>query len=282
MSDLMNAIIAAKLMGNGGGGGGGLPPITTGSDVTVMETQALSFSDMGRTVAALIDAYTFVNGATYAVTFDANTYNCVATVTEDGDGTMGNHSIMSPGAPDTGEPFLIMCLPLDERGYIVATSTGTHTVGIVQKGLQSPSNGSALIVVDGEWSEQEGYGHKNADDSVTPIDMSLIPTIGFSIGVTLKTALTFTPGTQGFQMNLSVDGLPSNAVINAVYISKPVGGGSFAIESGLEIVWGYLSNGAIQAMIRCVSQTSITLPIDSVINFRCVATQKLFNAEYSV
>jgi len=163
MSNLTDAIIAAKLMGNGGGGGGGgLPPITTETE-TIVETQSLSFtSSYGMLIAAVAGA--LVADTNYTVSFDGTDYDVTGFLFS-GIPTAGNLAIAEMGA-DTGEPFLCQN---DSGQIMIAVATGaTHTVGISSSTTNYP-DGSILIAIGGEWQKAEGYGYEVEEGGVPTV-----------------------------------------------------------------------------------------------------------------
>lgn len=156
MSDLMNAIIAAKLMGNGGGGGGGgLPPIEmTESTTPLIASQSVSFTQQGdEYMGAVVKALSIVVGDTVKVTWDGTSYTCPVFDFE-GYAGWGNLSMYDMG-PDTGEPFIMY---YGSEGGVSVTEMSTlqsgasHTIALDKVALvQTPPDGYVLMVVDGEW-----------------------------------------------------------------------------------------------------------------------------------
>lgn len=156
MSDLMNALIAAKLMGNGGGGGGGgLPPIETVE--TELLNKNISFVDSGMGAYAGQEAVDFSLsvGAVYTVNWDNVDYTCTA-VEIDGGGmiipVIGNVSIMGL-TPDTGEPFMAFIPQAGTLALYTPSTAASHDV-VISGMAQIPANGSGLVVEDGEWAEK--------------------------------------------------------------------------------------------------------------------------------
>lgn len=149
MSNLTDALIAAKLVGGSGGSGGGsgLPEITTETEEILAE-QSVTFSSQGGAYAGRVSGQYPINvGDNLTVTWDGVSYDCVASDVE-GFSALGNLSIVGMGA-DTGEPFVMAFSP-GEGVEMYATSGGVHTVS-VSKGVQSPADGSIMQVVNGAW-----------------------------------------------------------------------------------------------------------------------------------
>lgn len=149
MSNLTDALIAAKLVGGSGGSGGGsgLPEIKT-EEVEVIPETTLAFSSSGGAYSSLTD---FVpdDGATYVISWDGVDYTCTV-LTQAGMFALGNMLIF--GGPDTGEPFLITNMSGRGAWYTQSTAA-THLCGITQE-MQTPPNKAILIVEDGEWKTE--------------------------------------------------------------------------------------------------------------------------------
>lgn len=154
MSDLMNAIIAAKLVGGGGGGSGsGLPPISSEISV-IMPEDTLSFAELADGIYYAPTDFVANNGATYTITWDGVDYTCEA-LAEEGLYLVGNLVFM--GGEDTGEPFLITNIQ-GAGMWLTLSTAATHTCSI--SGLvQTPPDGTVMMVIGGEWVPQSGYGY---------------------------------------------------------------------------------------------------------------------------
>lgn len=170
MSNLTDALIAAKLMGGSGGSGGGsgLPEIGTETQ-TVLPEATLSFSDAGGGMYTAPTDFVATSGSTYTVTWDGTDYECTPLVMG-GQYALGNMGIL--GGEDTGEPFLLTNA-MGGNMWITTSSAATHVCKIAGL-VQFPADGSALVVAGGEWAVQDGYGYTR-DSVVTPIDSKYIP-----------------------------------------------------------------------------------------------------------
>ena len=157
MSNLTDALIAAKLVGGSGGSGGGsgLPEIEmTESTTPLIASQSVSFTQQGDMyMGVVIKALSIVVGDTVQVTWDGTSYVCPVFDFE-GLAGWGNMSILGMGS-DTGEPFLMY---YGSEGGTSATEMSTlqagasHTIALDKVTLvQSPPDGYVLMVVDGEW-----------------------------------------------------------------------------------------------------------------------------------
>lgn len=181
MSNLTDALIAAKLVGGSGGSGGGsgLPEIKT-EEVEVMPETTLSFSSSGGNYGAPTD---FVpdDGATYVISWDGVDYTCT-TLTQGGMFTLGNMLIL--GGPDTGEPFLITNV-MGTGGWITQSTAATHLCGITQE-MQTPPNKAILIVEDGEWKTEPIT--KFASAAVVNVKCSTTISVGANSGITIGPA----------------------------------------------------------------------------------------------
>lgn len=163
MSNLTDALIAAKLLGNGGGGGGGgLPPITTETQ-TIMPEATLSFTNVGGMYTSPTD-FIAADGAVYTVSWDGTDYTCTPLVMG-GQYALGNMGLL--GGKDTGEPFL-MTNAMGNNMWATQSSAATHVCAI-SGAVQSPPDGSALVVVGGEWTTQDGYGYTKNDPDYGPV-----------------------------------------------------------------------------------------------------------------
>lgn len=170
MSNLTDALIAAKLVGgNGGSGGGsGLPEIRT-ETVEIVPQTTVAFSDAGSGMYTAPTDFVATSGSTYTVTWDEADYECTPLVMG-GQYALGNMGIL--GGEDTGEPFLLTNA-FGGNSWVTQSTAATHVCKIV--GLaQTPADGSALVVVGGEWTVQDGYGYTK-DSVVTPIESKYIP-----------------------------------------------------------------------------------------------------------
>lgn len=152
MSNLTEALIAAKLVGGSGGSGGGsgLPEITTETE-EILALQTLTFEEQGgvygTTVAGTFD---MAVGDTFTVSYDGDDYEVtVFEVADRGILGFGNLSLTEPGA-DTGEPFFGGIMEGNGLVIIASTSDPTHEVGISST-VYNPANGSILVVDGGEW-----------------------------------------------------------------------------------------------------------------------------------
>ena len=159
MSNLTDALIAAKLVGGSGGSGGGsgLPEITT-ETVTVVEEQTVTgFQNPGGGIymgtGGAVDFSGLANGDLVDVMFDGATYHTSVSSMQ-GLILIGNQSILGQGE-DTGEPFVLSDGVQPNVLTVMTRLTGaSHTVG-ANAITYSPKNGSILIVNDGEWQSVE-------------------------------------------------------------------------------------------------------------------------------
>ena len=150
MSNLTDALIAAKLMGNGGGGGGsGLPEITT-ETVTILPEQSITLSDVGGGLyyASISGQFPIAAGATITTIWDGVSYDCAV---NDFNGVLawGNLSILGRG-DDTGEPFVMIDSNGSEIDIGTKSTEASHTVEAFSSS-QTPADGSIMQVVNGAW-----------------------------------------------------------------------------------------------------------------------------------
>jgi len=170
MSNLTDALIAAKLVGGSGGSGGGsgLPEITTETQ-TIVEEQTVTVSHGGASIAG---DYAINVGNHLVVSWNGTDYPCVAGEYSD-QPVWGNLSPM--GGPDTGEPFLMGYLA--GTGISIMADDGTYTISISGE-VQTPSDGSVLTVIDGEWTPHKEAGPLSL--VFTETGGSVQPTVPFS------------------------------------------------------------------------------------------------------
>lgn len=169
MSNLTDALIAAKLVGGSGGSGGGsgLPEITS-TESTVLETQTITFTDAYADLS--IDGLEV--GREYSVIYDGITYSGLIAKKDIADNIyIGNLAIWGE-TPDTNEPFLIATYKGD-TSIEVNNTTPSHSIGITAV-IYNPDTGSVLVSVGGEWKAQAGYGFERNGEFV-PISPSLLP-----------------------------------------------------------------------------------------------------------
>lgn len=152
MSNLTDAIIAAKLVGGSGGGGGGsgLPEIKT-ETVTALDDDVVI--EEGGGDAAAIQA--LASGDSVTVSWGGTSYSCVATEVSEGSVTavvFGNLSIIEMGE-DTGEPFVFIQMEQGGMvGYQIMTTAADGTYHVTVSAVhQEPANGNLLIVEEGQW-----------------------------------------------------------------------------------------------------------------------------------
>lgn len=177
MSNLTDALIAAKLVGGSGGSGGGsgLPEITSTESI-VLETQTITFTDAYADLS--IDGLEV--GREYSVIYDGVTYSgLIAKKDNDDNIYIGNMAIWGK-TPDTDEPFLIATYKGD-TSIDVNNTTPSHSIGITAV-IYNPNTGSALISVDGEWKAQAGYGFERNGEFI-PISPSLLPAPVFMLNL---------------------------------------------------------------------------------------------------
>lgn len=190
MSNLTDALIAAKLVGGSGGSGGGsgLPEITTETTV-ILEEQTLTFEDRGGVYGATVaGTFDIAVGDTFTVSYDGDDYEVtVFEVADRGILGFGNLSLTEPGA-DTGEPFFGGIMEGNGLVIIASTSDPTHEVGISST-IYNPANGSILVVDGGEWKTvQSGGIGLISTKPVTVVESQTVPFeqegegVGFFIG----------------------------------------------------------------------------------------------------
>ena len=149
MSNLTDALIAAKLVGGSGGSGGGsgLPEIESSVSYLIPEA-GYGFTQL----SAMFYGHIFnealsVTADAYTVIWDGTSYECPV-LSQNGLYVFGNLSFIGAGA-DTGEPF---CITNSEGAdVIVTTSTeASHTVEVFSSS-QTPADGSIMQVINGAW-----------------------------------------------------------------------------------------------------------------------------------
>lgn len=152
MSNLTDALIAAKLVGGSGGSGGGsgLPEIKAEA-VTILPEQSITFSDVGSGLyyASISGQFPIAAGATTTTIWDGVSYDCAV---NDFNGVLawGNLSILGRG-DDTGEPFVMIDSNNgSEIGIGTKSTEASHTVEAFGSS-QTPADGSIMQVVNGAW-----------------------------------------------------------------------------------------------------------------------------------
>lgn len=160
-----------------GGGGSGLPEITENLvDVSTQRSYQFFPVEGDGFYGAHIEAFVMKLGREYIVHYDGTDYRVKAYQYGPSGRNllMGNTSFV--GGEDTGEPFLIVYTPDQELEPVqmgVRTSEASHVVGV--KFVDTvPEEGSAPVVVNGEWKMQPGMGFTD-DLRTVPFDRSLIP-----------------------------------------------------------------------------------------------------------
>ena len=153
MSNLTDAIIAAKLVGGSGGSGGGsgLPEIRT-EPTYIVPLQAIPFADEGGGMYAgqVSVTHSISAGSEVKTSWDGVEYT--NTVTDfPGMIVWGNLSMM--GLPDTGEPFIGISI-VSQSGvgfYALTSQDASHAISVLSD-VQNIPNDSMLIVDNGEWA----------------------------------------------------------------------------------------------------------------------------------
>lgn len=153
MSNLTDALIAAKLVGGSGGSGGGsgLPEITRVT-AEIFAPQGIPFSaEDGMYKTTLTREFSINDGDELDIEWDGTAYNCTVSSLEGGL-VWGNLSILGAGG-DTGEPFLMSYI--SDYGLVMYTAltAASHNVGISSTSYNPPS-GSVLITDGEEWVEK--------------------------------------------------------------------------------------------------------------------------------
>lgn len=242
MSNLTDALIAAKLMGNGGGGGGGgLPPISTETVTTFDEDVEI---EEGGSAGAATQAVGV--GENVTVSWAGTTYSCVTSEVSEGGQTavvFGNLSIAGMGE-DTGEPFLFIQMQSQGMvGYNILSSVpdGTYHV-TVSAVTQSPAEGSILIVENGEWAE------KGIEDCLPTLPS--VKRIGGYINSTVTIAAN-AGATLSFTASNSVSG-------HYEFLHGFIANGENDVRP---LIFGYggMSDGVISITAHNASSSSITL-----------------------
>lgn len=152
MSNLTDALIAAKLMGNGGGGGGGgLPPIEPAM-VDIIPSQTIPFYDDGGQYMAEVSVdVPVLSGVQITTVWDGVEYTNTTVQFQPTMIVWGNLSPL--GGPDTGEPFLGIYYT-DQPGIMLAALTSqaaSHVISVASVSQNIP-DGSMLVVDNGEWT----------------------------------------------------------------------------------------------------------------------------------
>ena len=73
--------------------------------------------------------FTIVDGKSYTIIWDGETYQCVATIADNGFLTLGNLAIAGAGV-DTGEPFLFIDQGYGKKGIGTNNTAATHTITV--------------------------------------------------------------------------------------------------------------------------------------------------------
>lgn len=240
MSNLTDAIIAAKLVGGSGGSGGGsgLPEIRT-ETTTILAEQSVAFSkdQGGMYIAGVSGQYPINVGDSITVNWDGTTYECI--VGEMMGYTMWGNLAIAGGSPDTGEPF---CMVTGEEGMEMYAASGeSHTVELISTTYNPPA-GSILIVENGEWAE------KSIEDCLPTLPS--VKRIGGYINSTVTIAAN-AGATLSFTANDSVSG-------HYEFLHGFIANGENDVRP---LIFGYggLNNGVIRITAHNASSSSITL-----------------------
>lgn len=194
MSNLTDALIAAKLVGGSGGSGGGsgLPEIES-TATTVFAEQTLAFSERGNVYGADPLNLVLAIRETYTVTWDGTDYTCTAVDDGSGGVAIGNLSIWENG-PDTGEPFMFGYSSLSNATYIFSSSTAaSHTIKITQDS-QTPADGTALSVQNGAWAASGAVLPEIVENNVEIVPSQTFSFSGKGVFVSPIPGVTFVVG----------------------------------------------------------------------------------------
>lgn len=88
------------------------------------------------------DGFTIVDGKSYTIIWDVETYQCVAITVENGLLVLGNLAIAGAEA-DTGEPFMFMDQGNGQKSIVTTDTANTHTVRVYANTIH-PLNGVYL------------------------------------------------------------------------------------------------------------------------------------------
>lgn len=171
MSNLTDALIAAKLVGGSGGSGGGsgLPEITTEMNAIFPQT-TVPFTEESGIYTATLPTIRLSGAQTSVISWDGVNYECDV-LYDNGHYVIGNLSLAKIG-PDTGEPFFIT----DAFGadMVASPQAGPHTLTISVP-MQSPKDGSILIVENATWSTVPlSFYHTMVADGTSDADVQRI------------------------------------------------------------------------------------------------------------
>lgn len=237
MSNLTEALIAAKLVG-GSGGGSGLPEIRT-ETTTILAEQSVAFSkdQGGMYIASVSGQYPINVGDSITVNWDGTTYECI--VGEMMGYTMWGNLAIAGGSPDTGEPF---CMVTGEGGMEMYAASGeSHTVELISTSYNPPA-GSILIVENREWTE------KLLSDYL-PVNIS----VSSSTAVTVPAKNTYV-----FTGSITALGAPSLWKTCVCYASNLVTNGN-SQPTGLQVANASLDLTAGTAQIVFVNNTAASI-----------------------
>lgn len=264
MSNLTEALIAAKLMGNGGGGGGGgLPPI--GTVETVLGDGTIPFENNGRFYKGTAVAdFNYAVGETYTITWDNTPYTCTA-YSLMGTAVVGNASIMGMGE-DTGEPFF----SVTQGGRVIfftAETEATHDIVIV--GLaQFPPDSTALVVVNGEWSLQSGYAFED-NGVITPFNPDFFPPsmYAFEYTTTSEEGINANRHSNYIIQTSAFDSFTqNNRTYPVVIYGININPSNSTADFDFAVPYAFYCNGEICVGINNVKDTPLVIPSGSKIS----------------
>lgn len=267
MSNLTDALIAAKLVGGSGGSGGGsgLPEIKNVE--TELFNGAIDFS--GSSAEFYIGQgpadFTYEAGKTYTISWDNTTYTCAGRVFQGAGVAVGNLSIMGMGE-DTGEPFL----SFTQSGavtFLTRSTAATHNVVVVGF-AQSPSDSTALVVVNGEWSLQSGYAFED-NGVITPFSPDFLPTsmYAFEYTTTSENVINaYTHGNYLIRTSAFDSFTESNRTYPVVIYGINIKPRSGIADFDFAVPYAFYWSGAISVGINNVKNTILTIPSGSKIS----------------
>lgn len=274
MSNLTDALIAAKLVGGSGGSGGGsgLPEITNVEKELYHGTP--SFVNQGGEYLChvpLSEPISVSVGDSVQFTFDGTSYNYTVSEIQDSQ-DFGNLSLAGAGE-DTGEPFVASLNP--QTLEIMTTNAGaTHEVALSAT-VQYPPDGTALVVKNGEWAFQSGYGYID-DDVVIPIKDDILPRSQVYKIVIQNDAAVTVPSSAVHMFSfdyvmLGSDGqpMPASQLVPSQFLTWKIVKGSTNYQGSLQVRYTEIRRTGANIQVFNTSSSSVTIPAGAYFHIIC-------------
>ena len=189
-----------------------------------------------------------------------------------GSQAFGNLSLAGAGE-DTGEPFVAVLNP--QVLMILTTNAGTTHEVALSATVQYPPDGTALVVKNGEWAFQSGYGYID-DDVAIPIKDDILPRPQVcKIVIQNDAAVTVAPSaTHMFSFDyvmLGPDGqpMPASQPVPSQFLTWIIVKDGAHYQGPLQVRYTEIRRNGAEIQVLNTSSTSVTIPAGAYFTIIC-------------